>query len=357
MYGDLNCRQGGLTKSCEKGNGELTAKAILKGRLGNKKAAIYHEIHFTFPREGDQAEVNGGSIHRLAAKQLIQEKQDAYNNRSRTWSDEKEDAFKHTVIFISKATNIVSKFTSFVAVDKESHQPVSEPLQRQVVPSSDRLNAVVGNVVCRKSCGLAAGDVVLSIAMKRERFASGSLRRKSSRLSRPADAEEKASVKKSIGSFSSKLFSGASLSRPKGKDQGQSSNAACALEEAERDNISKQEKEPEGDAPALLSVILLQKASGAWDLTDRLVSLCGKSKDSLITGCPAAIVVDTSEGKLLWATALALVLLMGKFGNKKDEWEMVEEKGKKWMKKNLPAAIKYDEVITFAAATVGVQIS
>ena len=48
---------------------------------------------------------------------------------------------------------------------------------------------------------------------------------------------------------------------------------------------------------------------------------------------------------------------MGKFGNKKDEWEMVQEKGKKWMKKNLPAAIKYDEVITFAAATVGVQIS
>ena len=77
----------------------------------------------------------------------------------------------------------------------------------------------------------------------------------------------------------------------------------------------------------------------------------------MITGCPAAIAVDSSEGELLWATALALVLLMGKFGNKKDEWEMVQEKGKKWMKKNLPAAIKYDEVITFAAATVGVQIS
>ena len=131
MYGDLNCRQGGLTKSCKKGNGELTAKAILKGRLENKKAAIHHEIHFTFSREGDEAEVNGGSIHRLAAKQLIQEKQDAYNNRSRTWSDEKKDAFKHTVIFISKATNIVSKFTSFVAVDKDNHQPVSGPLKKR----------------------------------------------------------------------------------------------------------------------------------------------------------------------------------------------------------------------------------
>ena len=96
MYGDLNCRQGGLTKSCKKGNGELTAKAILKGRLENKKAAIHHEFLFTFSREGDEAEVNRGSIHRLAAKQLIQEKQDAYNNSSRTWSDEKKDAFKHS---------------------------------------------------------------------------------------------------------------------------------------------------------------------------------------------------------------------------------------------------------------------
>ena len=131
MYGDLNCRQEGLTKSCKTGNGELTAKAILKGRLGNKKAAIHHEIHYTFSREGDEAEVNRGSIHRLAAKQLIQEKQDVYNNRSRTWSDEKKDVFKHTVIFISKATNIVSKFTSFVAVDKDNHQPVSGPLKKR----------------------------------------------------------------------------------------------------------------------------------------------------------------------------------------------------------------------------------
>ena len=75
--------------------------------------------------------MNGGSIHRLAAKQLIQEKQDAYNNRSRTWSDEKKDAFKHTVIFISKATIIVSKFTSFVAVDQDNHQPVSAPLEKR----------------------------------------------------------------------------------------------------------------------------------------------------------------------------------------------------------------------------------
>ena len=340
VYGLLkpseNAKQGGMNK------------VRLQGMFGNNEK-VEHLI--TFPTSllptacvTDDAANASVFLHRLAAKTFIQGKQDVLNEGYNGGVE--DEGHKTLLISVSKSANVVSKFTSFVAVDKESHQPVSGPLQRKVVPSFVRLNAVVNynNVACLKRQKGAALEYVRVPMM-----ISGP--------SRPAPSEEQASLKKSIGSFFSKLFSGASLSRPKGKDQGQSSNAACALEEAEHDNITKQEKEPEGDAPALLSVISLQKASGAWELTDQLVSLCGTSKDSLITGCPAAIAVDTSEGKLLWATALALVLLMGKFGNKKDEWEMVQEKGKKWMKKNLPAAIKYDEVITFAAATVGVQIS
>ena len=337
----------GLLKPSENAKQGMN-KVRLQGMFGNNEK-VEHLI--TFPTSllptacvTDDAANASVFLHRLAAKTFIQVKQDVLIEGYKGGVE--DEGHKTLLISVSKSANVVSKFTSFVAVDKESHQPVSGPLQRKVVPSFVRLNAVVNynNVACLKRRKVAALEYVRVPMM-------------ASRPSRPAPSEEQASLKKSIGSFFSKLFSGASLSRPKGKDQGQSSNAACALEEAEHDNVTKQEKEPEGDAPALLSVISLQKASGAWELTDQLVSLCGTSKDSLITGCPAAIAVDSSEGKLLWATALALVLLMGKFGNKKDEWEMVQEKGKKWMKKNLPAAIKYDEVITFAAATVGVQIS
>ena len=335
----------GLLKPSENAKQGMN-KVQLQGMFGNNEK-VEHLI--TFPTSllptacvTDDAANASVFLHRLAAKTFIQGKQDVLNEGYNGGVE--DEGHKTLLISVSKSANVVSKFTSFVAVDKESHQPVSGPLQRQVVSSLVRLNAVVNynNVACLKRQKGAALEVVTMMA---------------SRPSRPAPSEEQASLKKSTGSFFSKLFSGASLLRPKGKDQGQSSNAACALEVAENNNITKQEKGPEGDAPALLSVISLQKASGAWELTDQLVSLCGTSKDSLITGCPAAIAVDSSEGKLLWATALALVLLMGKFGNKKDEWEMVQEKGKKWMKKNLPAAIKYDEVITFAAATVGVQIS
>ena len=60
----------------------------------------------------------------------------------------------------------------------------------------------------------------------------------------------------------------------------------------------------------------------------------------MIKGCPKEIAVDTAEGKLLWATALVLVLLMGKFLDQKDEWEMIAEKGSKWMKTNVLAGVK-----------------
>ena len=101
---------------------------------------------------------------------------------------------------------------------------------------------------------------------------------------------------------------------------------------------------------------MLQKGSGSWDLTDQLVSLCGTSRDALIKGCPKEIAVDSDEGKLLWVTALALVLLICKFLDQKDELEMIAEKGTKWMKKNLPAVVKYENVLTAAATTVSVKI-
>lgn len=321
MYGDLNCRQGGLTKSCKRGNGELTTKAILKGRLENKKAAIHHEIHFTFSREGDEAEVNGGSIHRLAAKQLIQEKQDAYNNRSRTWSDEKKDAFKHTVIFISKATNIVSKFTSFVAVDQDNHQPVSEPLKKRPgvweeggdfhSDSEGSSNDECEDEDCEGLCNIPVAKYHVDQDDFYENF------------------QEKGDcvAKRRVVAVHSVL----------------------ALQDARIARCQKQ-------CQLLLLLMSLQKFSGAWDLTDQLVALCTTSQEALIAGCPREIAVETAEGKLLWTTALALVLLMGMFSDQKDEWEMIAERGTKWMKENLPNAVNYDDVLKSAAAVIGVHI-
>ena len=48
-------------------------------------------------------------------------------------------------------------------------------------------------------------------------------------------------------------------------------------------------------------------------------------------------------------------VLIWKFSYQKDEWEMIAEKGSKWIK-NLPAGVKYKNVLEVAATTVSVTI-
>ena len=329
----------GVLKALENANEGDDNEVRLEGMLRNDEN-VKHVVKFSTPPITVENKTDA-LLHQLAAKSVIQEKQDGYSERND--GQEMEEA-KRSTISISKSANVVSKFTSFVAVDKDSNQPVSGPLRKHFVPYY--LSAVFSRP---KGARLSAR------ARIKDRFAFSSLN------SRPKSLATK---KKSKGFFSSLFGSAAPPPALAVEDE---LLFACAprQEEDEEDveelrncfcldlgTMSQETKE----APAALSVISLQKASGSWDLTDQLVSLCGTSRDALIKGCPKEIAVDTAEGKLLWATALALVLLMGKFLDQKDEWEMIAEKGSKWMKKNLPAGVKYQNVLEAAATTVGVQV-
>ena len=318
VYGQLTPPQASRARDNNKGNKAITAKATLTGTLGSKNAAVYHAIHFTIALANDHGNVHGDAIHCLAARWLIQEKQDDYNDTSHPCNDAEKEATKEAVISVSKAANVASKFTSFVAVYKENHQPVARPLKRLPWGGQDVM------MDCKDdTSGSSEEDV-------------------------EEDEDEEGRFDLPVARFKSAV-----LPPPRLNVLAQSPILACSAPSPNNRVTASQQKK---EAPAILSMISLQKASGAWDFTDQLVSLCGTSRDALITGCPTELAVDTAEGKLLWATALALVLLMGKFLDQKDEWEMIAEKGKKWMKKNLSATVKCDDVLKSAAVAVGVQI-
>jgi len=282
---------------------ETKTHARLRGSLGNS-AAIDHVIRFTATLAKDHEQAGHGALHCLSAKSLIQEKQVEFHDASRRWKNGEMEAIEDSVIGTSKAANVISKLTSFVAIDKDNHQPVSRPMKN---PARIGFHE--------------AYDSLYSYAS----FSSDDEECLDSELLLDEEMETSCAV----------LWcgtTGAVLSPPP---------------------PHVQEKK---DGPPVLALITLQKASGSWDLTDQLLSLCGTNRDALIKGCPKEIAVDTGEGKLLWATALALGLLMGKFLDQKDEWEMIAEKGSKWMKKNLPAGVRYENVLAAAATAVSVKI-
>ena len=338
--------------------------------------------------DNNEADVNVNHLHLLAAKTTIQEKQDEFNE-SRDYGQVSEEA-KSYIISISKLANVVSQLTSIVAVDKDSREPVSGPLHYHELHEVSQycgFDSAMVEYSKRSYRGKTKGGFGCfsfksknspnkaskgKSKVKSKGFLSalfGSLRKKSKGTVASAEPSSKGAT-----SAEPSLKGAASL-EPSSKGATSTEPVVSDVEERSEDddNLSlgresrrpnskdpstsmwKSSPSPQKSPQSALTIIGLQKASGPWDLTEQLVSLCGMSRDDLIKGSPEEIAADTAEGKLLWATALALVLLMGKYSNQKDEWEMIAEKGKKWLKKNLPSTDTFTKVLNIAAAVVGVQ--
>ncbi|KAJ7365508.1 von Willebrand factor A domain-containing protein 5A [Desmophyllum pertusum] len=344
----------GVLKSSQNANEGGHNQVRLQGMFGNDEK-VDHAITFSTPPTTNTRDIGLGTngnvlVHQLAAKSLIQVKQDDHSE-TRSSGKEFEEA-KTSIISISKSANVVSKFTSFVAVDKDSNQPVSGPLRKHVVPSYGYMSAQAQALGMHmlmsemKCCCIDADDSLEACKKKKGGFAL-----KSRKKAAPSSAPKA----KSKGFFSlPSLFGGSTKAPPPAAASvSMAARRPPAYNEFDVDEESVKSVSPsvpaqsqkKKDPPTVLALITLQKASGSWDLTDQL-QRCFDQR------MPKEIAVGTSEGKLLWATALALVLLMGKFVEQKDEWEMIAEKGTKWMKKNLPATIKYSKVLESAETTV-----
>ncbi|XP_068682232.1 von Willebrand factor A domain-containing protein 5A-like [Montipora foliosa] len=329
----------GLLESSENASQDGETVVRLQGTLSQHER-VEHLITFPTPTTSITTDTvvdpnSSAILHCLAAQKFIQAKQDDLSDKN---GDELEDG-KSRIISVSKSANVASKFTSFVAVDKENHQPVSGPLRKRIIPVFGSDVGWCGAMPLRRSYFVPEPLCFMSRAMPQ-----GKLQRLGSCVTSCA-FKERPSIKEKFLSSLSRL----KLKRKKGAPK-------TVAGEASLSRVSGKLGMKNSSCPEDLSLISLQKASGAWDLTDELVSLCGKSRDNLMKDCPVEIAGDTAEGKLLWATALALVLLKAKFSNQRDEWEMIAEKAKKWMNKNLPVAVKYDSILQSAANAIGAQI-
>lgn len=303
----------GLMKPSEKAIQGGQTVVRLQGTL-TKGIKVEHAIKFPTPTAAITTDTvfdpnSSAILHGLAAKSLIQVKQDEL-------SEDSDEEIEEAIVSVSKSANVVSKYTSIVAVDKENHEPVSGPLTKRIVPlvKSRSLRVSASRRRHRSSTTMDCLKTFSKVRRTRVHPSYSSLPvcRKITNCELP-------------GSFLA---------------AGPLEGSSSTLTRSSRLLFS--------------SLISLQQASGAWDLTDELLALCKVSKDAVITGCPKEIAVDTSKGRLLWATALALVLLRGKFLDQEDEWEMIADKGKRWMNKNLPAALNCESMLQSASIVIDV---
>ena len=324
----------------------------LEGNAEND-AQVDHIIQFASPATEDSWDTDARTegrilLHRLAAKNSIQEKQGDVNELGD--SGPRVEKAKSYVISISKSANVVSKLTSFVAVDKDSREPVSGPLRKRVANFASKITSaadrkqVIRTTTQSANIPWAAG------------FSSGARPPPLKKMKWPKMTKASYHGAPLVSTHNQKGYGSSNQTATWPLMFQQLCRKASEAPEAPVREVSANNQKKKG-ARSALSVISLQKASGSWDLTDQLASLCDVSRSDLIKGCSKEIAADTAEGKLIWATALALVLLMGKYSDQKDEWEMIAEKGKKYLKKNLPGSLTLDQVLESAATAVGVQVN
>jgi hypothetical protein len=93
---------------------------------------------------------------------------------------------------------------------------------------------------------------------------------------------------------------------------------------------------------ALLELTSLQRADGSFELTEALAK-AAKRKLADLEQAAKALGMDNTLARNVLATLLALEVLEKEFSGRRDEWQMIADKAKRWLAKQkvvVPAGAK-----------------
>ena len=230
------------------------------------------------------------AIHHLAAKQLLKEMEDGI--------------FTPEIAKLSIESGVVCSETAFIAVDEESHLPISGPLKTYDVLMDDLcgFESVFDSANSVRCCLSAAVDCM--------------------------DDSDEEECEDEMGFLDYNAVGNTAFSD-------QLASVAFAAPLVVREQVAT--------GPSLSSLVALQQANGSWSLTAALSTQLGKEQrtveDSCPSGCPSSV----------WATALALGSLKVTYASQQDEWELVAKKAESWLKnQSLPSNLTLKGILSDA---------
>ncbi|XP_049986450.1 von Willebrand factor A domain-containing protein 5A-like isoform X1 [Alexandromys fortis] len=273
-------------------SGEVCLKYTLQGR------SLENRVTFSLQPKAN----NSFTIHRLAAKSLIQRKD--------LGSHETSEGEKEDVVSISIQSGVLSSFTAFIAINKELNQPVQGPLAHRAIPRPMMLQDLT---VCDlnyydddNSRGLLLDDVV------------GEVIEYSPNLFGAANVGG-GGFYDALNPYKRKL---ASVSMVKTSDS-----------YSKKANFQNNKKEGFGENFAI-QLISLQNANGSWELDEDLSKILGTSLEDIKAANPAK-----DRDPSMWATVLAVLWLHANDKDLKCEWELLERKAVAWLHDNAGSSI------------------
>ncbi|XP_069106657.1 von Willebrand factor A domain-containing protein 5A-like isoform X2 [Argopecten irradians] len=331
-----------LINGVEHLNEDTQCSAVLKGDIG-KENSIHYTLNFdlmTVVKSDDSF-----PVHRLAAKTQIKDFETAG-----------DDSKKGEITLLSMSSNVVSRYTAFVGVDKD---------KKELVDGGRLVKRPYFYGYLPMGYAIAWGDDAYDHIYESTNYGSDK-----------SDRKSKANYRRRGFSFSlgsmvpdklRNLFSRKSKRKSVSKDPSETSrradsmdNMAECMDEAD-DCMALNSKELIGDSrvsqddrklhpssiehdgtSGVMTLIDLQKFDGSWVLDRELAKAVRLSEDFLKSKLPDNL--DTS----VWATAVGVACLQKKFGSEKTLWELIEKKALAWMSSQNLAGKTVSELVTLA---------
>ncbi|XP_041512782.1 von Willebrand factor A domain-containing protein 5A-like [Microtus oregoni] len=237
---------------------------------------------------------NSFTIHRLAAKSLIQRKD--------LGSHETSEGEKEDVVNISIQSGVLSSFTAFIAINKEVNQPVQGPLAHRAIFWPRMLQDLA-------VCGFDYNYDEPSPGSFSD-FADEVL----------DESEEMFPLPKYGVGFYDRL----SPNKRKLESVGMVKTSDSYTKKANFQN----NKKGFGENFAI-QLISLQNANGSWELDEDLSKILDTSLEDIKAANPAK-----DRDPSMWATVLAVLWLHANGKDLKCEWELLERKAVAWLHDN-----------------------
>jgi Ca-activated chloride channel homolog len=288
-----------------KGGRPTRARLIGTGRSG--------ALSFDVPIDGT-ATAPGRIVATLAARARIrelEERGDWAPGRGSQQRERKSNAARSEMIALSTRYCLISRETSFVAVERRDSAVTGEVMLRRVPVA---LTSGWGALQESAHLGLRYGsaDAVSALAPP---MAPGAM----------PDSVRPTASRLSLGG----VFRGFKRKPEDGPIERAAGGvrADAILAPPNRTRIPRSSLSPGGMVP----LIMLQAADGSWELTPELASLLGRD-----VGQVRAAVAATNGARdavtRAWATALALAWLQQHAARVEDEWRLVAEKARTWLR-------------------------
>jgi Ca-activated chloride channel family protein len=242
----------------------------------------------------------GRAVATLAARARIRELEESSEwttARGSQQRDRKASRVTQEIIALSTRYGVISRETSFVAVERRD-TPVEGEVQLRRVPIA--LTAGWG--------GVSVGPIWAAPAQL-------------SAAPMPARAMHKRSTTFDTEGLAASAMSGAAafLGALRGRHDEPPSESVSAL------------RTPAPPAPpAMLTIAVLQRADGSWDLTRELAEAIGRDLRALDQAVASAS-GHRDDIRRAWATALALAWLREHARDHTDEWKPLAIKARRWL--------------------------